>query len=117
MEKSCGNLRIPDIIMKKRNGHELNKEEINFFIQSICDLNNNNSISESQIGNQITKIYFKNFRSIQNFFFNLGAMLTAIYFKSMSFDESFMITKAMMESGSCFKWPNYKNRVKIFEKN
>ena len=43
-------LRIPDIIMKKRNGHELTKNEIDFFISSICDLNNN-QVQESQIGN------------------------------------------------------------------
>ncbi len=43
--------RIPDIILKKRNGHELTKDEINFFINAICELNNNqSSIQESQIG-------------------------------------------------------------------
>ncbi len=82
-------LRIPDIIMKKRNGHELTKEEINYFIEAICDCNNNNTIQESQI----------------------GAMLMAIYFKSMTFNESFIITKAMMNSGSSFKWPKYRNMV------
>jgi thymidine phosphorylase len=35
----------------------------------------------------------------------------AIYFKSMTFSESFIITKAMMSSGTSFKWPKYKNRV------
>jgi thymidine phosphorylase len=43
--------RIPDIIMKKRNGLELTKDEINFFIRSVCDINNNKQIQESQIGN------------------------------------------------------------------
>ncbi len=43
--------RIPDIILKKRNGHELTKDEINFFVNAICELNNNQSlIQESQIG-------------------------------------------------------------------
>lgn len=82
-------LRIPDIIMKKRDGHELTKEEIQFFINAICDTNNNGMIQESQI----------------------GAMLMAIYFKSMTFNESYMITKAMMSSGASFKWPKYQNRV------
>lgn len=82
-------LRIPDIIMKKRNGHELNKEEIQFFIEAICDTNNNTMIQESQI----------------------GAMLMAIYFKSMTFNESFIFTKTMMNSGSSFKWTNYRNSV------
>lgn len=82
-------LRIPDIIMKKRNGHELNKEEIKFFIQAICDPNNNKLIQESQI----------------------GAMLMAIYFRSMTFNESFIITKEMMNSGSSFNWSKYRNSV------
>lgn len=82
-------LRIPDIIMKKRNGSELTKEEIQFFIQAICDPNNNKLIQESQI----------------------GAMLMAIYFKSMTFNESFVITQAMMQSGSRFQWSKYRNSV------
>lgn len=47
---STPKLRIPDVIMKKRDGFELSKEEIQFFIQAICDNNNNNAIQESQIG-------------------------------------------------------------------
>lgn len=81
-------LRIPDIIMKKRNGLELSKEEIQFFIHAICD-KNNNLIQESQI----------------------GAMLMAIWFKSMTFDESFLTTRAMMASGSSFNWSKYRNSV------
>lgn len=81
-------LRIPDIIMKKRNGDELTKEEIQFFINSICD-KNNNLIQESQI----------------------GAMLMAIWFRSMTFNESFLTTKAMMASGSKFNWSKYRNSV------
>jgi thymidine phosphorylase len=80
--------RIPDLIIKKRNGHELSSEEIDFFIRSICD-SNNNLIQESQI----------------------GAMLMAIYFRSMTYDESFLITKAMLNSGARFRWPQYKNCV------
>ena len=52
-------LRIPDIIMKKRNGLELNKDEIDFFIQSICELNNNSAIQESQIGMNWFELWFK----------------------------------------------------------
>ena len=81
--------RIPDLIMKKRNGQELSKDEIDFFIRSVCDTNNN-AIQESQI----------------------GAMLMAIYFRSMSFDEAFLLTKSMMESGARFKWAGmYKSGV------
>lgn len=81
--------RIPDLILKKRNGHELTKEEIDFFIRSICDSNNNRQIHESQI----------------------GAMLMAIYFKGMNFDESYYITQSMINSGARFQWPKYKNHV------
>lgn len=86
--KTSTTLRIPDLIIKKRNGFELTSEEIDFFIKSICD-RNNNLIQESQI----------------------GAMLMAIYFRSMSYDESFLITRAMMNSGVKFEWPRYRNCV------
>jgi|APCry1669189534_1035231.scaffolds.fasta_scaffold383747_1 thymidine phosphorylase len=49
MTTSSLNMRIPDLIKRKRDGNELTREEIQFFIQSVCDLNNN-SIQESQIG-------------------------------------------------------------------
>lgn len=81
-------MRIPDLILKKRDGHELSKEEIEFFIQAICDTNNN-VIQESQI----------------------GAMLMAIYFKSMSYEESYLITRAMMNSGARFDWSQYRSLV------
>lgn len=42
-------MRIPDLIKRKRDGNELSKEEIQFFVRSVCD-SNNNSIQESQIG-------------------------------------------------------------------
>ena len=41
--------RIPDLIMKKRDGYVLTEEEIQFFIDCVCDANNN-AIQESQIG-------------------------------------------------------------------
>ena len=81
-------LRIPDLIQKKRNGLELTKVEIDFFIRAVCD-NNNNLIQESQI----------------------GAMLMAIYFKSMSYDEAFFTTRSMMKSGDRFDWSRYRGRV------
>jgi thymidine phosphorylase len=58
LNRSCEKVyRMPDLIMKKRDGDELNKEEIDFFIRAICD-KNNNLIQESQIGNLKTKINF-----------------------------------------------------------
>lgn len=80
--------RIPDLILKKRDKGELTKEEIDFFIKSVCDVNNN-SIQESQI----------------------GAMLMAIFYSSMTYEESFYLTESMMRSGSRFEWPNFKNSV------
>jgi thymidine phosphorylase len=50
VEKNGSKYRIPDLIMKKRDGHALTHEEIDYFIKSICDHNNNNLIQESQIG-------------------------------------------------------------------
>ena len=88
VEKVKQSLRIPDLIIKKRNGNELTSEEIDFFIKSICD-KNNNLIQESQI----------------------GAFLMAVYFRSMTYDESFHITRAMMNSGERFHWPQHKNNV------
>jgi thymidine phosphorylase len=81
-------LRIPDLIMKKRSGLELDKDEVDFFIRAVCDTNNN-MMQESQ----------------------LGAMLMAIYFKSMSYDEAFHFTQSMMNSGARFDWSKYRNRV------
>lgn len=82
-------LRIPDIIIKKRNGLELSKEEIDFFIKSICEINNNSVIQESQ----------------------LGAMLMAIFFRGLNFDESYYITHSMMKSGACFDFGKHRNLV------
>jgi thymidine phosphorylase len=85
---STSSFRIPDLIIKKRNGEELRKDEIDFFIRTICD-RNNNLIQESQI----------------------GAMLMAIFFRSMSYDEAFLFTQSMMKSGERFHFPQYRNRV------
>jgi len=81
-------MRIPDLIKRKRDGNELSKEEIQFFVRSVCD-SNNNSIQESQI----------------------GAMLMAIYFRGMNFEESFQLTKSMMNSGDRFDWSKYRGSV------
>lgn len=80
--------RIPDLIKKKRNGDELSREEIDFFIRSLCD-SNNNLIQESQI----------------------GAMLMAIYFRSMSYEETYTFTDCMLRSGQRFSWPSFRNKV------
>jgi len=88
MSVSNFNFRIPDLIKRKRDGNELTMEEIQFFIKSICDTNNN-AIQESQI----------------------GAMLMAIYFKGMNFEELFQLTRSMIESGHRFQWTKYRSFV------
>ena len=66
-------MRIFDIISKKRDGHELNKEEINFFIDQYVDGN----IADYQA----------------------SALLMAIYIKGMSNKETATLTEAMANSG------------------
>lgn len=51
--------RVPDLIMKKRDGKVFTQEEINFLIESVSDSNNNNSIQQSQIGKKKFQNYLK----------------------------------------------------------
>lgn len=55
MSSNGSKMRIVDLLKKKRDGHELTKEEITFFIESVCD-SSNNSIQESQIGYNLGQI-------------------------------------------------------------
>lgn len=49
--------RIPDLILKKRNGEELSEDEIKYFIKAVSNTDeNNNSIQPSQIG--VNLIFF-----------------------------------------------------------
>lgn len=66
-------MRIYDIIMKKRNGHELSEEEIDFAVQGFTD----GSIPDYQI----------------------SALLMAIYFQGMNEKETIALTMAMAHSG------------------
>jgi pyrimidine-nucleoside phosphorylase len=67
-------LRPQDVIRKKRDGHELSREEIVFFIQGLT----NGRIADYQV----------------------SALLMAIYLKGMSPLEQQILTEAMLESGS-----------------
>ncbi len=69
-------MKILDIIIKKRNGFKLSKEEIDFFIKGVTD----NSIPDYQI----------------------SAMLMAIYFKGLDMEETTFLTLAMASSGKGF---------------
>jgi len=66
-------VRAYDIILKKRNGHELTEEEINFFIKGIMD----GSIPDYQA----------------------SALLMAIYFRGLSKKETAQLTMSMVNSG------------------
>lgn len=66
-------MRAYDIILKKRNAHELSEEEINFFINGIMD----GSIPDYQA----------------------SALLMAIYFQGLNNRETAQLTMAMVNSG------------------
>lgn len=66
-------MRMVDIIDKKRNGQELTAEEIQFFIDGVCD----GTIPDYQT----------------------SALLMAIYFQDMTAQERSTLTMKMMESG------------------
>lgn len=66
-------MRIYDIIRKKRDGHELSKEEINFFVEKYSK----NEIPDYQA----------------------SALLMAIYINKMNKQETVYLTEAMMNSG------------------
>ena len=66
-------MNIIDIIIKKRNGYKLNREEINYVINGYT----NDLIPDYQI----------------------SSFLMAVYFKGMDDEEAYWMTKAMLESG------------------
>ena len=66
-------MRMYDLIMKKRDGGVLTKEEIDYFIEGYTQ----GLIPDYQV----------------------SALLMAIYFKKMSYDETLNLTLAMSESG------------------
>ncbi|TKD69921.1 pyrimidine-nucleoside phosphorylase [Pseudalkalibacillus hwajinpoensis] len=66
-------MRMVDVIQKKRNGKELSKEEINFFIEGY------------------TKGDIPDYQA--------SALMMAIYFNGMKSNETALLTQAMVESG------------------
>ena len=66
-------MRMYDIIMKKRNGGELSREEINFFIEGYTQ----DKIPDYQV----------------------SALMMAIYFRKMTEQETLALTMAMAGSG------------------
>ncbi|SHE91975.1 pyrimidine-nucleoside phosphorylase [Alkalibacter saccharofermentans] len=66
-------MRMYDIILKKRNGGSLSKEEIEYFVEGYT----NNRIPDYQV----------------------SVLLMSIYFKGMNTDETVSLTDSMMKSG------------------
>lgn len=73
-------MRPQDIIRKKRDGEELSREEINFFIGGVTT----GAIADYQI----------------------SALLMAIYLKGMNEEEQRVLTEAMLQSGSVLDFSN-----------
>ncbi|XP_072045126.1 thymidine phosphorylase-like [Amphiura filiformis] len=80
--KSCTSFRMPDIIRKKRDGHELTTDEIHWFIDGV--VNKHGACEDAQ----------------------LGALLMAIYQNGMTPHETEILTSAMTKSGDILDWPD-----------
>lgn len=70
------------IIEKKRDGEELTREEIRFFVKAFTD----GRIPDYQ----------------------MAAMAMAIYFRGMTTEETFALTESMMRSGSVLNWSSLR---------
>lgn len=73
-----GNISIPELLKKKRNGDELTSEEINFFIQNVVS----GKVQDCQT----------------------GAMLMAMYLNGLTDKETVSLTTAMVHSGDQLDW-------------
>jgi len=73
-----GDISIPELLRKKRNGDELTSAEIHFFIQNVVSGN----IQDSQT----------------------GAMLMAMYLNGLTDNETESLTAAMVHSGDQLQW-------------
>ena len=69
---------VHDLILKKRDGFSLSKEEIDFFVEGVSS----NEVSDAQI----------------------AAFTMATWFRGMSVDEQMSLTLAMRDSGTVLEW-------------
>lgn len=76
---------IPDLIAKKRDGYELQPDEIKQFISGLS----NGDVQDCHV----------------------GAMLMAIFIRGMSEKEICSLTMSMRDSGERLKWPHYRGCV------
>src|ERR1041385_7927345 len=72
-------MHVPSLIEKKRDGGELNAEEISFIIANF---------TRGEIPD-----------------YQMSALAMAIYFRGMTDTEKWLLTKAMLESGDRFSYP------------
>ncbi len=80
-----------EIIIKKRNGLNLSKDDINFFVKGLLD----KSFSDSQI----------------------ASMTMAILINKMDYEETIFLTKAMANSGEVIDWKNFLDTNFICDKH
>ncbi|MDE5949801.1 MAG: thymidine phosphorylase, partial [Malacoplasma sp.] len=73
-------MTILDLIEKKKNNKKISESEFNFFIEGLL------------------KDEIKDYQTT--------AFLMAIYFNKLDFNETFYLTKAIINSGKIFNWPN-----------
>ncbi|TRY70721.1 hypothetical protein TCAL_10300 [Tigriopus californicus] len=73
------NVRIPDLIEKKKDGKEFTDDEIKFFIDKLLS----GGVADSQ----------------------LGAWLMATCIRGLNTQETYALTKAMTDTGSMLQWP------------
>ena len=80
-----------DVIRKKRDGGELNDEEIQFFVDGLAD----NSLPAEQV----------------------SSLAMAVFLNSMSFDEAAKLTLAMAASGTVLDWDTEEFKGPVVDKH
>ena len=78
-------MHVPTIIERKRDGYALDEGEIRFLVSSFTD--------------GVTPDY------------QMSAFAMAVFFQGMDAGETAALTRAMLESGASFRWPEYAPRV------
>ena len=78
-------MRALDILIKKRDGHSLSNDEINFLVESYSK----NDVPDYQ----------------------MSAFTMAVFFNGMSIEELSALTKAMLHSGHLLKWPSLNGTI------
>jgi pyrimidine-nucleoside phosphorylase len=100
--KESGNLSITDLIAKKRDGLELNSDEIKQFIDGLS----NGDVQDCHVGAMLMAIYIKgNLKTPFSLFIHLMFRL------GMTEQETCSMTRAMIDSGERLRWPEFRGTV------